>query len=104
MDVLACLLAKEKKLKDLEALAFKLMSVSEDAPEPWVATGYHCYASKKGSRAVYFAHKACMIQPKNVEALLLKGNVLLDMKKLQDAIRSGHLCNAFCKLFFFFKS
>ena len=85
MDILAALLAKERRLKELEALATRLMSVTEEAPEPWVATGYHCYASKKGTRAVYFAHKACMIQPKNVEALLLKGSVLLDMKKLQDA-------------------
>jgi len=86
MDVLAALLAKEKRLKELEALATKLMAVTEEAPEPWVATGYHCYASKKGTRAVYFAHKACMLQHKNAEALLLKGNVLLDMKKLQDAM------------------
>ena len=86
MDILASLLAKERKLKELEALATKLMSVTEEAPEPWIATGYHCYAAKKGTRAVYFAHRACMLHHKNVEALLLKGNVLLDMKKLHDAM------------------
>lgn len=86
MDVLASLLAKERKHKELEQLATKLMSVTEDAPEPWIATGYHCYAAKKGTRAVYFAHRACMLQHRHVEALLLKGNVLLSMKKLQDSM------------------
>ena len=62
MDVLASLLAKERKTKELESLATKLMSVTEEAPEPWIATGYHCYAAKKGTRAVYFAHRACMLQ------------------------------------------
>ena len=62
MDVLASLLAKERKHKELEQLATKLMSVTEEAPEPWIATGYHCYAAKKGTRAVYFAHRACMLQ------------------------------------------
>ena len=62
MDVLASLLSKERKYKELESLATKLMSVTEDAPEPWIATGYHCYAAKKGTRAVYFAHRACMLQ------------------------------------------
>ena len=62
MDVLASLLAKERKHKELESLATKLMAVTEEAPEPWIATGYHCYAAKKGTRAVYFAHRACMLQ------------------------------------------
>ena len=65
MDVLASLLAKERKYKELESLATKLMSVTEDAPEPWIATGYHCYVAKKGTRAVYFAHRACMLQVMN---------------------------------------
>ena len=86
MDVFASLLAKERKHKELESLATKLMAVTEEAPEPWIATGYHCYAAKKGTRAVYFAHRACMLQHRHVEALLLKGNVLLSMKKLQDSM------------------
>jgi anaphase-promoting complex subunit 7 len=37
-------------------------------------------------RSLFFAHKACTLDRRNVEALLLKGNILLDMKKLQDAM------------------
>ena len=37
-------------------------------------------------RSLFFAHKACVLDRRNVEALLLKGNILLEMKKLQDAM------------------
>ncbi len=86
MDVLAAIYCRERRGRDLEALATKLIAVSEEAAEPWVAMGYYCYLNKKGSRAVYFAHKACMSNQRSVEALLLKGNVLLDLKKLPDAM------------------
>ena len=63
MDVLAALLAKDKKSnKELEALASKAMSVSEEAPESWVALGYYCHNNRRMSKALYFAHKGCMAQ------------------------------------------
>ncbi|XP_071747469.1 anaphase-promoting complex subunit 7 [Lepeophtheirus salmonis] len=86
MDILASLLATDKKTKELEVFSKKLLSVSEDLPEPWTAMGYYSYLNKKSHRAVYFAHKACMIQSRSIEALLLKGNLLLDLKKVQDAM------------------
>ena len=43
---------KERKLKELEQLANRLMSVTEEAPEPWIAMGYWCYANKKGYKAM----------------------------------------------------
>jgi anaphase-promoting complex subunit 7 len=61
MDALAALLAKEKRARELESLASRLMSISEEAPEPWVAMGYYCYMVKKLSKAVYFAHKGMRI-------------------------------------------
>ena len=74
------------RTRELETLAARLMAVSEEAPQPWVAMGHFCHLNKKSPRAVYFAHKACLIDTRNVEALLLKGNVLLDLKKLPDAM------------------
>ena len=35
---------------------------------------------------MYFGQKACMMHSKSIEALLLKGNLLLDMKKLHHAM------------------
>jgi len=86
MDSLAALLAGLGRTRELETLATRLMAVSEEAPQPWVAMGHFCHLNKKSPRAVYFAHKACLIDTRNVEALLLKGNVLLDLKKLPDAM------------------
>lgn len=86
MDCLAAALCRERRGEELERLATRLMSVTEEAPEPWIAMGYYCYLNKKGNRAVYFAHKACLMDQRNVEALLLKGNVLLDLKKVHDAL------------------
>merc|ERR1719445_662728 len=86
MDSLASLYADGGKLRELENLATRLMGITEEQPEPWVAMGYFCHLTKKSQKAVYFAHKACLIDPRNVEALLLKGRVLLDLKKLPDAM------------------
>jgi anaphase-promoting complex subunit 7 len=86
MDGLAALLAGLGRTRELETLATRLMAVSEEAPQPWVAMGHFCHLNKKSPRAVYFAHKACLLDTRNVEALLLKGNVLLDLKKLPDAM------------------
>ncbi|GBM27807.1 hypothetical protein AVEN_31480-1, partial [Araneus ventricosus] len=57
MDIYAALLAKEKKLKDLESLATRLISVNENVPEPWIVMGYFCLAVKKGTKALNFAQK-----------------------------------------------
>jgi len=62
------------------------MSISEDFPEPWVSMGYYAYVTKKTSKALYFAHKALLVDRQCVEAYILKGSVLLDIKKLQDAV------------------
>lgn len=86
MDILAVLMAKERRLKELEQLSTRLMAVTEEAPEPWIAMGYWCYANKRGYKAMYFGQKACMLHSKSIEALLLKGNLLLDMKKLLHAM------------------
>ncbi|KAL1486846.1 hypothetical protein MTO96_046796, partial [Rhipicephalus appendiculatus] len=82
MDVYAALLAKEKKVKELGVL----MSVNNRSPEPWIVMAYLCYVTKKGNRAIYFSQKACTLNPRHVEALLLKGTVLLELHKVHEAI------------------
>jgi anaphase-promoting complex subunit 7 len=59
MDILAFVLAKEKKIKDLENLSSHIVTITENAPEPWIALGYYSMVTKKGTRAVYFAQKVC---------------------------------------------
>ncbi|XP_064461073.1 anaphase-promoting complex subunit 7-like [Ornithodoros turicata] len=86
MDIYAALLAKEKKVKELESLSTHLISINNKVPEPWIAMAYFSYVTKKGTRAIYFSQKACLIDPRHVEALLLKGSILLELKKVQEAI------------------
>lgn len=86
MDILASLLMKEKKIQDLESLAIGLMNTTEVAAEPWVAMAYLVFSTKSVSKAIYYAQKACAINPRSVEAHILKGTFLLEMKKLVDAV------------------
>ncbi|XP_033646823.1 anaphase-promoting complex subunit 7-like [Asterias rubens] len=87
MDIYAYLLAREKRMDELMSLSFQLMSVSEQRAEPWIAMGYYYSANAlRTSRAVYFAQKAYQIDPRNVQALLLKGSVLQHMSKTQEAL------------------
>ena len=86
LDILAALLTKERKHKELEKLISPSITVSEYGPETWIAMAYYLYATKKNSKAAYFAQKACFLSPRNVEALILKGAILLDLKKFQDAV------------------
>lgn len=86
MDILAYLYKREKKNKELESLGNQLMSVTEFAPQPWVAMGYFCLAIEKRTKAVYFAQKAFTFDNCCVESLLLKGRALLDLKKTPEAI------------------
>ncbi|GFU10345.1 anaphase-promoting complex subunit 7 [Nephila pilipes] len=86
MDIYAALLGKEKKLKELESLASRLISINDKVPEPYIAMGYFCLAIKKGTKAVNFAQKACNLAPYYIESLLLKATVLFELKKTQDAL------------------
>lgn len=93
MDVLASLLAEEKnRQKELETLATDLIQISPDAKQSWVAMGYLCRSLKKFPKALYFAHKACGDgkQQSYVEGMLLKGVVLMDMKKFNEASLHFH--------------
>lgn len=94
MDIYAYLLSKEKKTAELHSLAQSLMSVSETSVEPWVAMGYSSLAlhspnnnKSKTIRAVYCAQKAYFLDNLSVQALVLKGSALLDMKKSPQAIQ-----------------
>lgn len=56
-DLLACLLAVEKRNRELEELAMSTTAVTETAPQPWITMGYYCQLSKRTTKAIYFAHK-----------------------------------------------
>ncbi|XP_033099544.1 anaphase-promoting complex subunit 7-like [Anneissia japonica] len=87
MDIYASILSANKDIKQLQNLSTDMMSVTERSPESWIAMGYYCAASgNKATRAVYFAQRAFQLDQRNVQALLLKGSVLKDIGKTQDAL------------------
>jgi len=88
MDTLAALLAQERRVKELESLAVKLIEEDDQSVEAWIACGYFSRCQAKTSRALYFAHKACTVKAEmhpKCEALLLKAVVLIDLKKFTEA-------------------
>uniref|UniRef100_A0A1B6ENB3 Anaphase-promoting complex subunit 7 n=1 Tax=Cuerna arida TaxID=1464854 RepID=A0A1B6ENB3_9HEMI len=86
MDILAALLVSEHRLPELERILPTYDPNQELSHEVYTAIGYLMYATNNPSRAAYLAHKACLLMPHNVEALILKGRVLYDLKKYQDAV------------------
>ena len=56
-DLLACLLAGEKRKRELEELAMMTTSVTDTASQPWITMGYYCQLSEKPTKAIHFAHK-----------------------------------------------
>lgn len=58
---------------ELEKLTQLYMNPSEYSSEHWLIYGFHYYVLKKYDKASYFAHKACYLNPRNIEAGLLKG-------------------------------
>lgn len=72
---MACLYLRSNKLTELEQLVSPMLPLFEYTSETWTAQAYCQYALKKNSRALYFAHKACLENPQNVDAMILKGEI-----------------------------
>lgn len=54
--------------------------------EHWLVMGFYMYAQKKYERAAYFGQQACLMSPRNVEALLLKALTFMQIGNTNDAI------------------
>lgn len=74
IGILGAIYAKNCNSVELEKLTQLYMNPDELTSEHWLIFGYHYYVLKKYDKASYFAHKACYLNPRNVEAGLLKGN------------------------------
>ena len=94
MDAYAACLTKEHMTKELEVLATKMLARCESndqSAEPWIVLAYFSFANarkdaKSDSKALYFAQKACLLSNNSVEALLLKGRIMAELKSQGDAV------------------
>lgn len=58
LDILSCILAKERQMRELQRLVAPLqMATDLTGPEPWIALAYSLFAAGKHTKAAYFAQK-----------------------------------------------
>ncbi|XP_055548576.1 anaphase-promoting complex subunit 7 isoform X1 [Wyeomyia smithii] len=87
IQILAVLITKKKKVNELEKMIAPTSTFPyEYSSEMWFVMAQYLYATTKYDKAVYFVQKACFLNPKNAEALILKAEILLQLKKHQEAI------------------
>uniref|UniRef100_A0A182QU82 Uncharacterized protein n=1 Tax=Anopheles farauti TaxID=69004 RepID=A0A182QU82_9DIPT len=87
LQILAILMAKNKKIAELEKLIMPTPALlNEYTSEMWFVMGQYLFATGKYEKAVYFVQKACFLNSRNVEALVLKAEVLFQVKKYQQGI------------------
>ncbi|XP_058814879.1 anaphase-promoting complex subunit 7 [Topomyia yanbarensis] len=87
IQILAILMAKKKKVSELEKMIAPTSTFPyEYSSEMWFVMAQYLFATAKYDKAVYFVQKACFLNPKNAEALILKAEILLQLKKYQEAI------------------
>lgn len=77
LGILGAIYAKRGDATELEKLTQFFINPSEYTSDHWLIYGYHYYVMKKYDRASYFAHKACFLNPRNIDACLLKGAFLI---------------------------
>ncbi|KAF5308497.1 hypothetical protein FQR65_LT06162 [Abscondita terminalis] len=86
-DLLSTLLANSSKKehhKELDRL-IPDFDMSLWSSEHWVVMGYHMFVNNKYERAAYFGQQACLLNTRNVEALLLKAATFMQINKYQEA-------------------
>lgn len=88
-DLLANLLANssdKEHLKELERLMHVDIDIAHWSCEHWIVLGWYWFATKKYEKAAHFARQACLMNRKNVEALLLMAHTLMQITKYLDAL------------------
>jgi tetratricopeptide (TPR) repeat protein len=90
MDTYAAALAAENEVKTLEELTNRMLircENGEELPEPWIVVAQYTFmTSKKDSKALYFAQKACLASSNSIESLLLKAKIMSESKSASEAI------------------
>lgn len=86
LDVYAAVLQRTHHVSELEKLIPFISGMNEYSTESYTAMAYALFALHKLNRANTIANQAMQIAPNNVEAIILRGNILIEQKKYQDAL------------------
>lgn len=76
-----------QKLQELDKLTAQLTNIHEFTSAHWFVLAQNFYANGKLEKAASFANKAISVNPRNVEAQLLRGKICLQIKRHSDAIK-----------------
>ncbi|XP_075156273.1 anaphase-promoting complex subunit 7 [Haematobia irritans] len=88
-DAIMCLsvvFEYNQKLQELEKLTSQLTNIHEFTSGHWFVLAQSFYANGKLDKASSFANKALAVNPRNVEAQLLRGKICLQIRRHKDAI------------------
>uniref|UniRef100_A0A1I8Q2R2 Anaphase-promoting complex subunit 7 n=1 Tax=Stomoxys calcitrans TaxID=35570 RepID=A0A1I8Q2R2_STOCA len=88
-DAIMCLsvvFEYNQKLQELEKLTAQLTNIHEFTSGHWFVLAQSFYANGKLDKASSFANKALAVNPRNVEAQLLRGKICLQIRRHKDAI------------------
>lgn len=77
---------KTHSIKELERLIPIITASNECTGEIYVAMAYSLYASRKLGRANTLTAQALNLNPNDIEATILRGNILIEQKKYQGAL------------------
>lgn len=83
---LAVVFEYNQKLQELEKLTAQLTNIHEFTSGHWFVLAQSFYANGKLDKAASFANKALSVNPRNVEAQLLRGKICLQIRRHKDAI------------------
>ncbi|XP_012288203.1 anaphase-promoting complex subunit 7 [Orussus abietinus] len=86
LDIYAAVLHKMHHIKELEKLIPAVTATGDCTAEGYLVMAYALYATRKFSRANTLVIQAINLSPNNVEAIILRGNILIEQKKYQDAL------------------
>ncbi|KAL7301170.1 hypothetical protein TKK_0006141 [Trichogramma kaykai] len=87
LDIYAAVLHNSKSVSELEKLIPLISSLNESSTEAYTAMAYALFALNKLNRAHSIATQAMNISPTNIEAVILRGNILIEQKKFQEALQ-----------------
>lgn len=83
----AMLLFQLNKVQELEQLVKPLSNFPyEHSTEMWFILAQYLLAIQKPEKAIYIIDKACQLDKQNIDAILLKSRIYLQMKKPADAL------------------
>ncbi|XP_066583882.1 anaphase-promoting complex subunit 7 [Prorops nasuta] len=86
VDIYAAVLCKIHHIKELDRLIPVITVNSECTGEIYVAMAYSLYAMRKFSRANTLTAQALNLNPNDIEAAILRGNILMEQKKYLDSL------------------